>query len=94
MAIRKVYTEKVKFDDEMRIVTKTDNNRKKFLIQVKPGEKHPGKGMLIEQDENNKVTSAYTYTPGKGDPISIDPGRVNAGDTSVVVGGLSFWHRL
>jgi hypothetical protein len=90
VAIRKVYSEKVKFEDEMRILTKTENNRKKFLIQIKPGEKHPGKGMLIEQDENNKVTSAYIYTPGKEEPVSIEPSRVNAGDASVVIGGLSF----
>jgi hypothetical protein len=90
IAIKKVYSEKVKFDDEMRILTKTDNNHKKFLIQIKPGDKHSGKGMLIEQEGSNKITSAYTFVPGKEEPVPIDSTKMKVGDSNLVIGGLSF----
>jgi hypothetical protein len=92
--INKEYSQNLKTVDEMRMVGSFDGSRRKFMVQIKPGEKHKGRGILIEED-GDKITSAYTYTSGQKDVVALDMGQGGGGgggqsNIDIVVGGLSF----
>src|SRR5918911_5691509 len=76
--VTKDYSQNLKTVDEMRMVGSYDGSRRKFMVQIKPGEKHKGRGILIEEDED-KITSAYTYTSGQNDVVALDMGQGEGG---------------
>jgi hypothetical protein len=91
IGVNKVYSENFKTSDEMRMTGKSEENLRKFLVQIKPGERHKGRGVLIELD-NDKITSAYMYSPGQDEVMKFDLGQMTTGEKSnmdIVVGGLS-----
>jgi len=90
--IDKVYSENFKTNDEMRMSGKYDGDHRKFMVQIKPGEKHKGRSVLVE-GQGDKAIAAYTYSPGDKEVAKFNMGQVGGGGQTtadIVVGGLSF----
>lgn len=83
--VEKVYPNNLRFDDELRLYLKTDGQKSRMLMRVKPHEDQKGIAFLAEQ-EDGQITSAYRYIPESNKVIKIDPKSTTS---NVVIGGLS-----